>query len=71
MAKKAITFEKVLSTLKDLVQKVDEGYEISLNKCDSADETERSWAKADKAKYSEVSDTLWDIIYQVEGWVQI
>lgn len=72
MAKKAITFEKILSTLKDLVQKVDEGYNISFDKgCSTDDETERFWAKADEGRYGEVSDKLWEIIYQVEDWVQI
>ena len=71
MSKKPVPFETVHKTLTTLVEKIDESYSLSVDQSlEESDETKRALTKADGYRYDHISNALWDIIYQLESWMQ-
>lgn len=70
MAKKTLeTIHKVLCSARNDCDKL---YDEHLEKQLSAKtKEERIWARADKEKFTYISETLSDIIYRIEEWQSI
>jgi hypothetical protein len=69
---KPISFEKILESLKQLSERID----VSSNNClekryASNDDDEMVFLKHQERKYDHVNDALYDIIAQIESWIQM
>lgn len=69
---KPISFEKIVENLKQLSERID----VSSNNClekryATDDDDEKVFLKHQERKYDHVNDALYDIIAQVESWIQI
>lgn len=69
---KQISFEKILLTLNDLTVKISEASDDCLNKrYASKSEDEQVILKYREKKYDRVNDLLYEIINEIETWLQV
>jgi hypothetical protein len=67
-----ISFEKILEQLKELNERIGIASGICLDKrYASDDDDEKVLLKHQEMKYDHISEQLYDIIAEIEGWVQV